>query len=54
MRIIKLFIDGFALIVVLPVTIVAVLGFAFAPLEAAASIDNPRIILEANDIPLAS
>lgn len=51
MRIVKLFANALFILFVLPVTIVAVLGFAFAPLQAAASAPAPHVVLEANDLP---
>lgn len=49
MRALKIIANAFIMCVVLPVTIVAVLGFVFAPLQAAASIPEPRVTLEAID-----
>lgn len=49
MRALKIIANAFIMCIVLPVTIVAVLGFVFAPLQAAANVGGERIILEADD-----
>ena len=51
MRALKIIANAFVMCIVLPVVIVAVIGFVFAPLQAAANVGGDRIVLEADDLP---
>ena len=52
MRMLKIAAQGFGLLVVLPVVIVAVLGIAFSPLQPVArAVESPIVFQEVNDLP---
>lgn len=51
MRVIKFVANALLIFVVLPVSLVAVLGFALSPLQAAAHVSDPDVVLEAVDLP---